>query len=218
VLKVSYAEFWYRPMAIEEDVYRAIDADVEKLTNVWKEKRIKVSRLTAFVSNQGETPHETEGIVVEGSKETFIFPKVIPESFKQIYVTMKDGRIFQFVSTGRDRYNLAIQAILIIAKQHLKEQLIVTSNGYQHEWGFAIDLVKEHLGYGEDFTLDESPTFEEMGIKWTVYRSGEEANVSEETSGLPDIDKDVEEINPKRIKEMVKEHYSQEADERKKKG
>lgn len=175
---MGYAEFWYRPMKLDEEVYRAIDTDVDKLKSVWKEKGIRVTHLTSLqgFGENNEIIHETEGIVVEGARETFIFPRIIPEEFKKVFMTMKDGRIFQFVTTGRGRYNLAVQAILIIAKHHLKEQLIVTSNGEQWDWSFASELVQQHLGYGGDFVLDESPSFDEMSAKisWTRYVDGKE--------------------------------------------
>lgn len=213
---MSYNEFWYRPLKIEEDVYRAIDADVEKMNHVWKEKQIKVKRLTSLESNFEGEIHVTEGIIVEGAKETFVFPKVIPEFFKKVYVCMKDGRMFQFVSTGRGRYNLAVQAILIIAKHHLKEQLLVTSNGEQYEWGYAMELVQKHLGYGEDFTLDESPSFEEMGMKWTTYENGKEVKESsKQRLEYPDIDKDLENTDHQKLNDFVQKHDGEEADERK---
>jgi len=164
---MSYCEFWYRPMVIDDSIYDAIERDVNQLQPVWKENQINVEHLTALTSKTGENHHQTKGIVVTGAYGTFIFPQSLPEDFKNIYVTLIDGRMFQFVKTNQNRYGLAVQAILIIAKHYLNEQIIVTSNGDEHDWQEAREIVINNLGYGLNFELDESPPDELFGMKLT---------------------------------------------------
>lgn len=159
---MSYCNFWYRPMKLEDDVYQAIEQDAKKIKAHFNRIRIQLEPASA----QGGVESE-EGIYVSGPCETFIFPKTLPEDFKNYFLCMKDGRMFQFVKTNKGAYDGAIQAILIIAKHHLKERILVTSDGEIYQWERTMELVHSLLGYGEDFELDESPTAEEMGMKFT---------------------------------------------------
>lgn len=168
---MGYTHYWYRPTTISEEEYGTIIRDVQKMMSVFRRKNIRVQLEESLYKA------ENKGIVIEGTCETFIFPIQIHEEFKKYYPMTKDGKIFQFVKTNRGTYDIGVQIVLIIAKQYLTDRIIVTSDGEEWHWQNAKELVQEHLGYGHDFSLDESPSFEEMGMKvtWTTI-DGEEIN------------------------------------------
>lgn len=52
-----------------------------------------------------------------------------------------------FCNTGYRPYDLAVQCFLVIAKDQLREELMVRSNGLDLHWHEAYDLCHEVLGY-----------------------------------------------------------------------
>ena len=85
------------------------------------------------------------------SHETLYFPRVLKPSDWQ---KPENGGYFDFCKTAYKPYDLAVTAFLVIAKHHLGEKLIVSSdsNGLE-QWQDAIRLCQAVLGYGEKFRL-----------------------------------------------------------------
>ena len=65
------------------------------------------------------------------------------------------GKTHQYTKTNHRPYDLAVTACLVIAKHHLGDGIIVESNGTEEQWSKATRLCQEHLGYGNDFRLDD---------------------------------------------------------------
>lgn len=146
---MSYTQHWFRPIEIEQELFNRISEDIEKMQPFWRRKGIKV-----------ETSQEV--VYIEG----FLFPQTIPDEWKKLFVTMKNGGIHQFCNTNRGRFEIAVKAALVIAKHHMGDNILVTSDGGLWNWQGAVEAVKEHLGYGEEFDLtDEAPGYDEMNIK-----------------------------------------------------
>ena len=103
------------------------------------------------------------------SYETFYFPRVLPESYRPlepifgydmfgrpIYRDKRFvGKYFGSCKTAFRPYDLAVTAFLVIAKHHLGDSLIVTSDGTIAHWMDAMRLCNNVLGYGLDFRLDD---------------------------------------------------------------
>ncbi len=87
--------------------------------------------------------------------ETFYFPRILP---KRDYPYSTNGKnkklLFDCTKTAFRPYDLAVNIFLIIAKHYLKTQIVVHSDGEISEWLDAVTIVKNALGYGEDFILN----------------------------------------------------------------
>ena len=65
------------------------------------------------------------------------------------------GRYFEFCKTAYKPYDLAVIICLLIAKHHLKEQILISSDGAIDNWRDAMLVCQKILGYGLDFTLKD---------------------------------------------------------------
>lgn len=150
---MSYTRHWFRPLEIESSVF---DKIAEDMNTLYPEFKQKVEQYEA----------SADVIYIDG----FLFPRIIPDEWKTMFVN-HNGRMHQFCNTNGERFQLAVECALVVIHHHLKDQIIVTGDGEM--WGFrnAMELVSEHLPYGEDFQLGEAPSFDEMGLKvtWTTF-------------------------------------------------
>jgi hypothetical protein len=92
--------------------------------------------------------------------DTFFFPKVMDE----IGVVSKEpdtlGLRYNWTKTAFKPYDVAVTAALLIAKRHMREKLVIHSNGRDPQWADAKDLCQRHLGYGAWFGIVEDPRIE----------------------------------------------------------
>lgn len=93
------------------------------------------------------------------SYETFAITQQIPED--QMVNTEKNGYIFNCTKTNYKPYDLAVNVVLIIAKHHLKNDIVVDSDGDDSNWAEGVQLVEHFLGYGQDFKLDSRSILED---------------------------------------------------------
>ena len=63
------------------------------------------------------------------------------------------GKYWVCTKTGFKPYDLAVNVCLIVAKQHLKDDIVISSDGKDIHWADAKALCQRFLGYGGDFTL-----------------------------------------------------------------
>jgi hypothetical protein len=106
------------------------------------------------------------------SNETFDFPREIGDEGKyrliekEIWGRDKNGKVlrrpanevgkyFYCCKTAYKPYDFAVNAILIIAKHYLGNDIIIHSDGAIEQWQDVIGCVNHFLGYGADFKLDE---------------------------------------------------------------
>lgn len=86
------------------------------------------------------------------SHETFMLEQQItPSEHRQA----KEGKYFDCTKTAYKPYDLAVNVCLIIAKHHLKSQIIIHSDGELEQWKDAIELCEHFLGYGSELNLNE---------------------------------------------------------------
>jgi len=63
----------------------------------------------------------------------------------------RNGKYFQYAKTEGLPYGLAAAVFLIIAKQYLKDQIIVSNDGVPSDWDKPRELCQRILTYGSDF-------------------------------------------------------------------
>lgn len=59
-----------------------------------------------------------------------------------------------FCKTGHAPYDLCVQGALIVLKHHLGGAITVGSDGADDDWREAVEICRRHLGYGQDFKLE----------------------------------------------------------------
>jgi hypothetical protein len=102
------------------------------------------------------------------SHESVYFPRVLNDDCKPIEkIAYYNGNVpvynsedevglyFEFCKTAFKPYDLAVITFLIIAKSHLKELLIVESDGEDGHWFDGKMLCQLVLGYGLHFNFDK---------------------------------------------------------------
>ena len=108
----------------------------------------------------GDCSHETFSLPVRIEKEDWQKPigKIshYDANGKPVYNDTEEvGRYFEFCKTAYKPYDLAVIICLIIAKHHLKEEIIETSDGTLDNWKDGMLICQKILGYGLDFTLND---------------------------------------------------------------
>src|SRR3990167_8851080 len=84
--------------------------------------------------------------------ETFSLERIVSKESHY-----KGNKVFSCTKTNYYPYDLAVNVCLIIAKHHLKDQIIVMSDGELEQWQDAIQICDHFLGYGSDFKFEEGP-------------------------------------------------------------
>lgn len=88
----------------------------------------------------------------DGSYESFIVERVVGRDPQR---ADKKGRFFDCCKTNFRPYDLLVQCSLIALKEHLGDQIRVTSDGTSEQWNEARDGCQVFLGYGLLFELDD---------------------------------------------------------------
>lgn len=87
------------------------------------------------------------------SHETMLFERV--RTLDAYDKPNKKGLYFDFCKTAFKPYDLAVIALLIIAKHYLQNKIKVHSDGTEEQWFDGKLLCQQELGYGLDFKLDK---------------------------------------------------------------
>jgi len=108
----------------------------------------------------GDCSHETFSLPLEIEKGDWQKPigeiSHYDQYGKPIYNDKEEvGLYFEFCKTAYKPYDLAVIICLIIAKHHLKEEIIVSSDGTVDQWKDGMLICQKILGYGLDFTLKD---------------------------------------------------------------
>ncbi len=170
---MGYTHYYYVPKQFNSDLFAKVVTDFKKilpeilnvkvnenaisLTSYSENDDIKIK----IVDGHGKVdskPEITNDIIcfngsTKNSHETFILERKRKSSE---YDQEDKGKFFEFCKTARKPYDLAVCAVLIIAKNHFNDNILVRSDGeINDEWVFAKKFVQRHLGYGKDFVLDK---------------------------------------------------------------
>jgi hypothetical protein len=108
----------------------------------------------------GNCSHETFNLPLEAEKDDWQKPigkiSYYDEHGKPVYNDKEDiGLYFDFCKTAYKPYDLAVIICLIIAKHHLEEEIIVSSDGRIDSWKDGMLICQKILGYGLDFALKD---------------------------------------------------------------
>jgi hypothetical protein len=106
----------------------------------------------------GDCSHETFHLPLELDKDSLYEPIGKISHYDQYGEPVYNdkavvGLYFDCCKTAYKPYDLAVIICLIIAKHHLKEEIIVSSDGTLDNWRDAMLICQKILGYGLDFTL-----------------------------------------------------------------
>lgn len=89
------------------------------------------------------------------SYETFYFPaEMSKDSFWQENNRNRE-LFFNCTKTAYRPYDLAVTAFLVIAKHHLRENIIVSSDGEDENWVEAKQVCQAFLDYGMEFKMED---------------------------------------------------------------
>jgi len=109
------------------------------------------------------------------SYETFYFPRALGEKdgllVGEIAYYKEDGtpvyhdkrvvgKWFDSCKTAFRPYDLAVISFLIIAKHHLKDKIIVRTDGKRQHWQDGFQLCQYMLGYGKEYTIEKGELVE----------------------------------------------------------
>lgn len=106
----------------------------------------------------GDCSHETFSLPLEVEKEDWQKPigriSHYDSGGRPVYNDPKEvGLYFQCCKTAFKPYDLAVIICLIIAKHHLNNQILISSDGRIENWKDGMVICQKILGYGLDFTL-----------------------------------------------------------------
>lgn len=148
---MGYTIYWYRDKKIEPAIFNQILADFEKI-------RAEVDRngiLLAGPDGDGTPMINEYGVSFNGSCspqgccEAFTFVQEMVFPYRE--PRKRNGKYFQYVKTEGLPYGLAVAAFLIIAKHHINNQIIISSDKPISNWEKPREWCQRTLGYGADF-------------------------------------------------------------------
>lgn len=148
---MGYTIYWYREKNIEPTIFKRILADFEKI-------RIELDRngiLLAGPDGEGSPMINEYGVsfngvcASQGCCEAFSFVQELIFPYRE--PRKRNGKYFQYVKTEGLPYGLAAAAFLIIAKNHLKDEITVNSDKPFLVWDKAQNWCQRILGYGAEF-------------------------------------------------------------------
>lgn len=115
------------------------------------------TQLQELVSGKWFAGAQLESRVCDGdcSHETFHLQQKAENLPDYKKVSEDNGYIFDCTKTAYKPYDLAVNVALIIAKHHLKTDIIIRSDGEEKDWEEGRQLCQHFLGFGKDFKLDE---------------------------------------------------------------
>jgi len=86
------------------------------------------------------------------SYAAFSFPRALDTGARK---PDENGLYSDFVRTGFRPYDIAVTAVLLIAKRHLKDQFVIHSNGGEYQWVDARRICQRFLNFGDWFGIVE---------------------------------------------------------------
>ena len=167
---MGYTHYYYRTeVEHDEDTFAKFVADVKKAYKhlpattdssggYYKDSPLKI----AGGNGTGKPTFNDDEICFNGSKKSDLWHETlyIPRVFKfevgdyGKYQRERFGRdkvIFSFCKTARKPYDLLVQVVLILYKQHFGDLVLVASDGNAGEWETALKFVRDVFGTNHAF-------------------------------------------------------------------
>lgn len=142
---MGWTHYWNRPTELPERIFSDAVKDIHSLVKA-------CSVEVCGFDGSGEPIFESEHVVFNGAT---------PEHCEPFEVSRiefdRRGRTttFSYCKTNQKPYDLLVQAALIVFNHYFESAFLVTSDGKDASWQTASNLVKETLGYGDQFELGE---------------------------------------------------------------
>jgi len=163
---LGYTSKFYKVKEISPSVWEKILVDFNKVLpkfvnvlDTTTDQKLIADNEMIYFNGIGDEAHET-----------FYIDRVSEESSITTWCEKTDeryGMYGEFCKTARKEYDLAVSCVLIIAKRHLGEDIIVGSDGdnSDEEWTNAKTLCFDVLGYGN---LDMGDVYKDTDDKYKV--------------------------------------------------
>jgi hypothetical protein len=141
---MGLTHYWERETELRPDPFRNAVTDMQRIT---ASLPIKL----AGRDGAGVPVFDADAVAFNGAAGSGCEPF-------EIHQTQFDRRgrkrFFQYVKTERTPYDLAVKVSLICLKNHLADEVKITSDAPDSEWSEARRLCSELLGYGAAFRLE----------------------------------------------------------------
>jgi len=139
---MGYTHYWRfqktnQKAAVVEAEYQRAVKDIAKLVKFAKKHIVNLSGYTAHTKIGQYGGIEFNG-VGNGGHENFY----LREHFNQNF---DDGSGFNFCKTAAKPYDIVVTAALSVLKYRLKDNIVVTSDGYRREWQDGVELARKVL-------------------------------------------------------------------------
>lgn len=148
---MGYTIYWYREKSVDSATFEKILHDFKKI----KPELNRNGILLANPSGDSSPMITSDGVGFnglcnsQGCCEPFSFMCELIFAYRE--PRKRDGKYFQYVKTDGLPYGLAAAAFLIIAKNHLKDQINVSSDNPVSMWEKPREWCQHILGYGAEF-------------------------------------------------------------------
>ncbi len=152
---MGYTLYWYREKSIDQEKYSMILRDFKKILPEFAQKGV----ILAGPDGSGLPMINEYGVSFNGSCEsggcceTFSFVQELIFPYRE--PSQRNGKFLQYAKTEGLQYSLAAAALLIIAKQYLKNQITVSSDKPLSNWDEPRDWCQRILGYGSEFVPEK---------------------------------------------------------------
>jgi len=143
---MGWTHNWRRQTELPRDRFKAA---VEQIKFVLERSSVEL----AGADGTGEPIFRSDQIVFNGCNGQGCEPFEIA---RQEFDRHGRKEVWSFCKTERMPYDICVQAALVILQHHLGTLLEVGSDGGDEDWRAAKELVKTHLGYGDDFRLQQA--------------------------------------------------------------
>ncbi len=144
---MGYTHYWYQKPGLNPKSFEEFLKDAEKIL-----RNCGVDLVDAYESD-AKPLLSADAVGFNGvggeAHEDFLF--------QRDKLGRKDdgGEAFTFCKTAQKPYDIAVCAVLIAAKKHFQDDLKVTSDGDETDWGDAFELADRLLGYTATLNADD---------------------------------------------------------------
>lgn len=140
---MGWSHHWTRPTELDREAFASAVRDIQAMHEAMVAK-------TAGFDGIGRPVLDEEHIVFNGCQPAHCEPFEIA---RVEFNRRGSGTVYSYCKTEHLPYDICVQAVLIILKHYLGDDLTVSSDGNDDAWQQARDLVSDALGYGHDFRL-----------------------------------------------------------------
>ena len=164
---MGYCHYYYMAPEFNAKSFRKVVADFQKITHTLKRDGIALAgwdgsgapvTTSTKITFNGRDEESCETFLLTQKYDDGDFGKTAVGPLQEHSFGIRNpanivGKYFYGCKTRCLPYDTAVMACLIVAKHHLKGDIIVKSDGADEEWKDGRRLCQRVLGYGSDFRL-----------------------------------------------------------------